>query len=464
MKFSINNIKLLSNSKKIVIILASIVFVYLNIVRPWKPTSIISSDTRCYYGYIPATLIYHDPSLKFIDIKPDAYWDKFFYQTTPNGGKIMKMTMGLSFLYVPFYYLGHIYTLIFGSLGNFKADGFSLPYQVALCFGSIFYLFIGLLYLRKVLLNYFTEVVTSLTLILIVLATNLWNYTTNEPTMSHSYNFALFSVFLYLTIKFFKKPDLKTSITYGLVTGLISLIRPSNSIIILIPLMYNVYNIETLKAKFLFIKENIKYLLIIIICILLIWTPQIVYWKMITGQYFYYSYNNEGFFFKHPHIIKGLFSYRKGWFVYTPLALFFVWGMFYAKKYIKDFYIAILVFMPVNIYIIFSWWCWWYGGSFGMRTLVESYAILSLPLAAFITVIIKSKYWIVKISITIVFIFITYLNQFQSLQYRKAMMHWDSMSKAQYWEIFLHYRYARELDKLLEVPDVEGAMKGHEKE
>ena len=463
MKFSINNIKLFSNSKKLVFVLATIVFVYLNINRPWKPTSIISSDTRCYYGYIPATLIYHDPSLKFIDVNPNGYFDKFFFHTNPDGSRVIKMTMGLSFLYLPFYYLGHFYTLLFGSFGNFEANGYTIPYQVALCFGSVFYLLIGLLYLRKVLLTYFTEVVTSITLTLIVLGTNLWNYTTNEPTMSHAYNFALYSVFLFLTLKFFNKPSIKTSIAYGLVFGLISLIRPSNAIIILIPLLYNVYNMQTLKDKFLFISQNIKLLLIIIICILLVWAPQIIYWKMVTGHYFFYSYTDEGFFFKHPQILNGLFSYRKGWFVYTPLAIFMMWGLFYTKKYIKEFYIGIIAFTLLNFYIIFSWWCWWYGGSFGMRTLIESYAILALPLASFLTVVSKSRYLFIKIAVTIVLIFITYLNQFQCLQYRKVMIHWDGMSKAQYWELFLKYRYAREVDKLLILPDYEGAKKGSEK-
>ena len=456
-----NKLKHFYKANKVVVILAATMFLYLNIIRPWKPTSVISSDTRSYYGYIPATFIYHDLSLKFIDNKPEAYADKFYYSTTPNGGRIMKMSMGLSILYFPFFLLGHIYTLIFG---GFEANGFTLPYQVFLCFGSIFYMFIGLLYLRKVLLNYFTELVTSITLIAIVLATNVWNYTTWEPTMSHSFNFALFSLFLHLTIKFFNKPSIKISIAYGLLTGLISLIRPSNAIIILIPLLYNVYNWETIKAKLTFIKVNIKYLLIIILCILLIWAPQIAYWKLITGQYFYYSYSDEGFFFKHPQIIKGLFSYRKGWFVYTPLAVFFVWGMIYAKKYIKEFYFGIILFTLANFYIIFSWWCWWYGGSFGMRPLIESYALLSLSLASFITVVFKSRFILIKIIFATALIFLTYLNQFQCLQYRKTIIHWDSMSKGQYWELFLKYRYAREGDKLIEVPDYEGAKHGHEKE
>jgi len=447
-------------SNKVVFLLLIIMLFYLKTYKPWQVRNIISSDTQSYYGYIPATFIYHDLSLKFIDKKPEAYSDKFYFFTTPNGGRIMKMSMGLSLLYLPFFLLGHIYTLMFG---GFEANGFTLPYQLSLCIGSIVYMFIGLLYLRKVLLNYFTETVTSITLIAIVIATNVWNYTTWEPSMSHSFNFALFSLFLHLTIKFFNNPSIKISIAYGLLTGLISLIRPSNAIIIFIPLLYNVYNWETIKAKLTFIKDNIKYLLIIILCILLIWTPQIAYWKLITGQYFYYSYNDEGFFFKHPQIIKGLFSYRKGWFVYTPLAIFFVWGMFYAKRYIKAFYFGIILFTLANFYIIFSWWCWWYGGSFGMRPLIESYALLSLSFASFITVVLKSRYLIIKISFAVILFFLTYLNLFQCMQYRKVILHWDGMSKGQYWELFLKNRYAREGDKLIEIPDYEGAKHGYEK-
>ncbi len=46
-------------------------------------------------------------------------------------------------------------------------------------------------------------------------------------------------------------------IIMGFVCGLITLIRPTDVLCLLIPLLYNVYNKETIRKKVLFIKENL---------------------------------------------------------------------------------------------------------------------------------------------------------------------------------------------------------------
>ncbi|MEZ4829119.1 MAG: hypothetical protein R3C61_22970 [Bacteroidia bacterium] len=45
----------------------------------------------------------------------------------------------------------------------------------------------------------------------------------------------------------------------------------------------------------------------------------------------------------------------------------------------------------INIYVVFAWEVWWYGGSFGARRLVQSYAILILPFAAFVTAMLRNR-------------------------------------------------------------------------
>ena len=56
--------------------------------------------------------------------------------------------------------------------------------------------------------------------------------------MSHVYSFALFAVFILLTQKWYKNPSVKNSVLVGLLSGLISLIRPTNIIIVLIFVFY----------------------------------------------------------------------------------------------------------------------------------------------------------------------------------------------------------------------------------
>ena len=47
---------------------------------------------------------------------------------------------------------------------------------------------------------------TAVALILVGLGTNLFFYTAHEGPMSHSYNFALITIFLYLVIRWYENP------------------------------------------------------------------------------------------------------------------------------------------------------------------------------------------------------------------------------------------------------------------
>ena len=109
--------------------------------------------------------------------------------------------MGMSILYAPFFGLAHIYAT---SSSDYEADGYSMPYRFALVFSALFYVLIGLLFLRKTLKHFFDEGVTSLVLIAVGLGTNLFYYTTYEAAMPHAFNFSLICIFVYYTFSFIK--------------------------------------------------------------------------------------------------------------------------------------------------------------------------------------------------------------------------------------------------------------------
>ena len=187
--------------------------------------------------------------------------------------------------------------------------------------------------------------------------------------------------------------------------------------------------------------------------------PQLVYWKYSTGSWVYYSYGEEGFYFNHPHIFDGFFSYRKGWFIYTPIMLFFVAGFFFMRKRIPELFLPLSIFLLLNIYVVFSWWCWWYGGSFGARPMIDSYGFLALPFAALVEKVIHQKKW-QKIMAAAFLLFFMYLNLFQTRQYRTSMIHWDSMTKQAYWKVFLREQWPENYEKLISPPDYAKALKG----
>lgn len=437
------------------IIISLVIFTHLNL-RYWTNSNrIIAWDTISYYAYLPAIFIYHDATLKFSDNAPEEVKSKIWYQTDSKGNRIIKMSMGLSMLYAPFFFLAHLLAPLLG----FDSNGYTTPYRFALIASCVFYLALALYFLRKTLSVFFSTSTVTLTTVAVVLGTNLFFYTTTEPTMSHAYNFSMFSAFIYLTLKWYEKPNLQKALLLGLLIGLISLARPSNILILLFFLLYDIKSISDLRERILLFRKHFFLLSLSAIGFIIVWLPQFIYWKAVSGQWLYYSYGDEGFFFSNPQIIKGLFGYRKGWLLYTPLMILALAGIPLLYKYCKSFFLPTIIFTVLNIYIILSWWCWWYGGGYGLRAFIDSYALLAIPLATFIQKMGSGKPYRKVISFTVIII-ITAFSIFQTQQYRYGSIHWDSMSARAYWGTFCRLKPPDNFQDLLEAPDYEKAKKG----
>lgn len=446
-----------SVSKIAVLIIGLAVVVSLVSERHWKSNNrVIAWDVVSYYVYLPATFIYHDLSLEFIDNYQGPHEFEIWAKAAENGKKLSKMSMGLAFLYLPFFWVGHVFAL----LTSYDAGGYSEPYRFVLQLSSLFYLLIGLFYLRKMLVRYFSEKVAALSLLLIFFATNLFYYSTHEATMSHSYSFSLFSMFIWLTIKWYEKVSVKNSLLLGLIGGLIVLVRPTNIVVLLFFMLWDIKNTQEFKARISLYHQKISYLMLVFLAAFFVWVPQLIYWKVQTGSFLYFSYQDEGFFWGNPKIIEGLFSYRKGWLLYSPVMSFALIGIFFLRKTLAAFFLPVLVFTPVNIYVILSWWCWWYGGSFGLRTFIDSYAILIFPLAAVLAYVLdKKEKWLTQT--TVVFsLLLIFHGLFQTQQYYNGAIHWNSMSKASYWDSFGRLHPSKKFKSLLVAPDYKAAMKG----
>jgi hypothetical protein len=438
----------------IVVIAITVSFTFVK-HKYWNLDSkIIAWDVISYYAYLPATFIYHDPGLSFLDNYKGEHKFTFWPETAPNGKRVIKTSMGLSFLYMPFFFMGHIVAL----LTNYDAGGYSAPYKFFLQFGSLFYLLIGLIFLRKTLLSFFSEQVSAISILLIFFATNLHYYTAYEPTMSHAYNFSLFAIFIWLSIKWYDKPNFKNTIFIGLLSGLIVLVRPTNILILIFFILWDVKSTKEFTTRIQLFYKHIDKVLLMASMAFLVWLPQFLYWKMQTGQFLYFSYGDEGFFFNDPQIINGLFSYRKGWLLYTPVMLFALIGIFFLKEKLKSFFYPVLILTVANIYVILSWWSWWYGGSYGQRAFIDSYALLIFPLAAILSYFYRTKKG--KIAVLIFSSVFLFHGIFQTFQYYFGAIHWDSMTKAAYWDSFGHLHPSSKFQSLLKAPDYEKAMKG----
>jgi len=436
----------------IVLILISVFSITCrNSFKCWSNNSPFFSDVDQYYSFLIAQTIHQDLAFNF----PNNYW----LIKTPTGKHIPKFSIGMAVMYSPFFYSAHFYTLHFSRQ---PADGYSRPYADALVIASFFYTLAGLYFLRKILLMFFDEWASALSILTIYLATNLLFYTLAWGLMPHNYLFFLFSAILYSTIKWHQTLKLKYVMMLSLSMGLTVLVRPAQIIVFIIPILYNIRSLSDIKEKINFLYLQKKHVLLGALCFLITILPQLLYWKWTSDSFLYFSYGDrERFFFDDPKIIEFFFSYRKGWLVYTPIMFFSLIGFIWRKK-IEIVYLSILVYTFVSIYVLSCWWCWWFGGGFGMRTMVESYVFLALPLTSFISFCLHS--WLGKLFVIVIISSAIYLNIVQIYQYKIATLHYDSMTKEVYWKIFGKWERTNEIIQFCEkhylAPDYEKARIG----
>lgn len=434
-----------------------LVFIQVFEQKRYLHDNIIVHDALVYYAPLPAVFIYHDLSFSFVRDVPENLRGKIPTMISPDGKRTLKMPVGVSLLILPFFLLAHIIALLTGM----PADGYGPVYQFFVLIAGIFYLTLALNILRKILRRWFDDLATAITLVLTGLSTNLFYYVSVEPGMTHVYSFFLFSGFLWFTLRWYESPGYGNAVLLALFGGMILIVRPSNAVVFLVPALYGLVRDRSAWLGFLWKERN--RLLVMLTVLLAVVFIQLLYWKYSTGKWIFYSYGEERFFFSHPHILKGLFSFRKGWLIYTPVMIFALTGFIFLYNKSAALFWAISIYILVNLYVVFSWWCWWYGGSFGARSLIETYALLALPLAACIEKILRSRLWLRVPGLMILGFFI-YLNLFQIRQYRISMLHWDSTSEALYRKIFLSNKWPANYEKMLKHPDYESALKtGEEK-
>ncbi|HET6245536.1 MAG: hypothetical protein H0V01_03555 [Bacteroidetes bacterium] len=433
-----------------VTLVLSIILVTLIGLNPYPNT--ISWDVFGYYLYLPAVFIYQDLGLKNIEVIENIIQTysstSTFYQATrlPEGVWVFKYSMGMAVLYAPFFFISHFLALFL----DYAADGFSPPYQWGLIAGSFFYTLAGLYFLRKVLLKFFNDQITAIALILIVVGTNYFHIVIYSSLMPHNFLFTLYTLVLWFTLKWHETFKIKYIVLCGIVCGLCILSRPSEIVCLLIPALWTINNKESFIEKIRLLLEKKVQILLFLLVVFTTCLPQLIYYKMITGKFLYSSYGNygEGMEFLKPYTLEVLFSFRKGWFIYTPIMLFAIIGLFMMLKNKWKHSFAIVLFTIVNVYIVSSWSCWWYADSFGQRALMQSFAVLALPLGYFILWL-KSKQIYLKVLSSIAFGFFILLNLFQTWQINNYIIHSSRMTFSYYLKVFGKTTVQEEDKKLL---------------
>jgi hypothetical protein len=352
--------------------------------RRWKVLEVFDWDGGGYYAYLPAHFLYGDvgraDSLNELlqASRPDRPhpMGRLGMSRLPTGQVVIKYPLGVALSELPWFAGAHLYARYYGA----PPDGFSRPYQQAMMVSGLLYGILGLWVLRKLLQRYFLDATVAWTLAIIALGTNFLVYSTYEAAVAHCRLFLWQAALLYCTARWYESPRRRWAAGIGLWLGLATLTRLTEALYVLIPLTWGL-GVGQVRRPALLGRYASQLLLATGVGATVL-SLQFFYWHAVSGHWTVDAYPGEFFNFGHPHILEGLFSFRKGWLLYTPLMTLALAGTWWLRRYVPAALGPVLVLLPVLLWVTFSWEQWWYGGGFSARPLISIYPLLALPLAS----------------------------------------------------------------------------------
>jgi hypothetical protein len=363
--------------------------------------SVIRSDGRGYYAYLPALLIYNDASYQKsmeVEKRYSPFLSDQLYVYNDSDGKFYnKYFPGVALLQLPFFGMACLSSWLSG----YPVDGYNSIFSFFFLVGGLFYGTTGIFLFYRFLKLMFpanTHLIEWIVLSAFMASTLIF-YSTYTLGFSHLYSFFLFGLFSLNVLRLRKKQTLKEIFTLGSIVGLILLVRPTNGLVILmIPFILG--DLKTTKSfiRELFVRRA-KLFLGGLIGLIVILSIEFFICKWQSDKWVNWSYNGEGFNFLDPQFFAGFFSFRIGLFLHSPILMLSILGIVSMVRE-KSFQAMVwCIYFIINSWIILSWWCWDYESCFGPRPFTEHFFFLFIPLVYFV---LNFPKWLVIISLGLV--------------------------------------------------------------
>ncbi|MCD4709695.1 MAG: hypothetical protein K8R52_02540 [Bacteroidales bacterium] len=417
------------NETLIVCLYVFLVYTYIgNVDEKFK------GDGKGYYDYLPSIFIYHDLVRKDLPLSenPEVYnrLNSTVGYVAYKEYMVNMYACGTALLELPFFIFTHLTTELEGTY----SDGYQLPFQRTIYYTALFYVFLSLIFLKKVLKTYqIRPGIITFCQLLMVLATPVTIYANKDAGFSHVFSMFAITAFIYYIRSFFLYGKGKDIIVAALLLGLILILRQVNLMIVLfVPFLAGSYS--NLVKRIRNLVRNYRIVILALFCFLAVFSVQAIMWYLQTGDFLIYSYQGYSFNFLDPQFFKILFGYKKGFFVYTPVMfiafLSVIWLGFRKRYFLVFTWIGFFIFIT---YILSSWFSWYYGASYGLRAYIDYFTVFFIPLA----ILLNESNRVPRHAIIALSILTIPLNIIQTYQYRNYILHNINMDKEKYWRIFL---------------------------
>jgi hypothetical protein len=399
----------------------------------------VINDAFGYYAYLPAVFIYQDLEYDFMyDVMEKHYPSigkynpKGGFVVIQNGEAVNKYPPGVAYFQAPFFFMAHLLAEPFG----YEADGYSNIYMLFICIGAMFWQYVFFKVLLRIFRYYhLSDTAFAWTVFFMSLGTNLYFYTQMFSAYSHLFSMLSITFFFWGGLKFFSSRNYQADVKYFLLMAAgysLAVISRNMNVFCILFLPAMGFKLSEFRSYLKFLTTP-KAILSLLVSFLILFS-MLFFWYLQTGYWIIDSYPGEYFTWTEPKIFRSLFSAHKGWFFYTPIAMFGLIGLYWAPRLLKWNFTLV---MALIIYIVSSWYAWDYGTGFSLRAYIDWYLIVAVGLG-FLFHNLKRKLLVIVSSLFFIF---SALNILWTVQFMRGIISGSSQGIEHFREDFFTLKH-----------------------
>lgn len=304
---------------------------------------------------------------------------------TPTGARANPWSVGPACLWAPAVVSCHVLVKV-GAFGNFTADGYSLPYQLAVALTG---LGAGLaaLALMFAICRHFADIVSAAAgASLLALGSTFTYYAAVEPSVGHGPGAAVLLLFVWYWLRDFGGTSARRWLVLGVLLGVSAMTRwqlAAYGIVLLGELAWLALAADQRPSlkRFAFLGASLA------VGLLVGALPQLIAWKVVYGSWLVEPMRLARNWFA-PDVWRVLMSPDRGFFYWTPLVAVAALGMPLlilngpAVRRVQAGLLVLAIGFQVYALAAITGTGVWVGSAFGYRQLTESAVLLAPGLAA----------------------------------------------------------------------------------
>lgn len=361
----------------------------LPLLNPW-----VRGDGVGYYAYARSLLIEHkldftqdwlraNTSFQMGRLDPNGRIDPGQYTST--GHLNNHFSVGPAILWSPFLLAAHAGVLAADRLGaRIPADGFSRPYTAAMSFGTALYGFLAVTISFAIARRFVSEFWAFIAAVAIWFGSSLPVYMYFNPSWSHAQSAFAVALFVWYWLQTRETRGTYRWAVLGALGGLMIDVYYPNVLLLVLPMSESIscywkalrHSHKTEAAQLL--GRNLVFAAVLFAA----FSPTLIAKKIVYGSYLHTGY--EGLWnWTSPNLLKAIFSADHGLFSWTPILVVSVAGLFFLRRYHRDFGLYSIVIFVAFLYLIGCYADWDGLASFGNRFFISLTPFFIVGLAVF---------------------------------------------------------------------------------